>query len=71
MIEGGTTLFSSAIEAGIVDQLLLFMAPKLMGEEDAKSVFEFSSISSLKEVYNLKNLSIDKLGSDIMISGFF
>ena len=71
MIEGGSSVFSSAINANIVDELLLFMAPKLIGEKGAKSVFEFDSISSLKDAYQLKDMSINHIGPDIFINAYF
>ena len=70
LIEGGSHVFSSAIEAGIVNQLYLFMAPKLMGEKNAKSVFEFSSMSSLDDVFKIKNSTVTMCGEDVMIMGF-
>lgn len=70
LIEGGAHIFSSAIEAGIVNQLYLFMAPKLMGEKHAKSVFEFSSIASLNDVFKIKNSTVTMCGEDVMIMGY-
>ena len=40
LIEGGTAVFSDAISAGVVNELNLFLAPKLLGEKDAKSFLE-------------------------------
>jgi len=70
LIEGGAEIFASALEAGIVDKVLLFVAPKIMGG-DSKSVIGGRGIEKLSQAINLRRLEAKKIGDDLMIEGYF
>ncbi|MEO0102818.1 MAG: bifunctional diaminohydroxyphosphoribosylaminopyrimidine deaminase/5-amino-6-(5-phosphoribosylamino)uracil reductase RibD, partial [candidate division WOR-3 bacterium] len=52
LIEGGARVFSSALKGGIVDKMLLFFAPKILGT--GLSFTEKLSFGSLQEAIELK-----------------
>lgn len=70
LLEGGTTLFSSAISNQIVNQLLLFYAPKLIGEADAKSLLHLDSVDSLDNVITISDYTIETIGQDFLMNAF-
>ena len=70
LLEGGTTLFSSAISNQIVNQLLLFYAPKLIGEADAKSLLHLDSVDSLDNVITISDYTIETIGQDFFMNAF-
>ena len=47
-----------------------FIAPKLFGQSDAKSVVELAPIKTLKDVLTLDNISIKQYENDVCITGF-
>ena len=70
LLEGGGELNFSALEAGIVDKLMIFMAPKILGGRNSKTFIEGNGISSLKDSYKISNLDIRQLKNDILITGY-
>lgn len=70
LIEGGGTLNYSALEAGIVDKVLIFIAPKIIGGAQGKTPFEGEGVSLIDEAYKIRDWEIQKFGSDILIEGY-
>jgi diaminohydroxyphosphoribosylaminopyrimidine deaminase/5-amino-6-(5-phosphoribosylamino)uracil reductase len=70
MIEGGSSVAASAISSGIVDKVLFFVAPKIIGGTDAVSSIGGSSPSVLSDALKLKEMNISKYGEDILIEGY-
>ena len=68
MIEGGSELNSSAIKEGVVDKLLIFAAPKLIG--NGLGAIGNLGIKKIDKAINLKNPSTMKVGKDILIEGY-
>ena len=69
LIEGGGTLHAAALEAGIVNRVYAYIAPKLIGGKEAKSPIEGKGISFMSEAFSLKNPTTEFLGRDILVSG--
>ena len=67
LIEGGARLYSSAISAGIVNQLICFIANKLIGQKDAISFLAMPYPTFLKDSIQLKNYKVTKSGDDLKI----
>ncbi|MFH0884953.1 MAG: bifunctional diaminohydroxyphosphoribosylaminopyrimidine deaminase/5-amino-6-(5-phosphoribosylamino)uracil reductase RibD [Candidatus Micrarchaeota archaeon] len=67
LIEGGSELNADAIEAGIVDMLYLFIAPKIVGGRESKGVFGGIGISSIGDAIKLDKMKIRKIGVDFLL----
>jgi diaminohydroxyphosphoribosylaminopyrimidine deaminase/5-amino-6-(5-phosphoribosylamino)uracil reductase len=67
MLEGGSELIGSAIEAGIVDKIYLVVAPKIIGGRNAKSPVGGDGIKRMKDALKLKNMKYKILGEDLLI----
>ncbi len=70
MIEGGSSIASSAISSGIVDRVMFFVAPKIIGGTDSISSIGGKSPSLLGNAIKLKNLRAITIGDDILIEGY-
>lgn len=70
MIEGGEGMFTSAIEEGIVDKFLLFVAPMLVGGKTAPSLFGGAGVEGIGQALRLHRLRIEQLGEDLLIEGY-
>jgi diaminohydroxyphosphoribosylaminopyrimidine deaminase/5-amino-6-(5-phosphoribosylamino)uracil reductase len=70
MIEGGSTLAFSALREGIVDKLITFIAPKILGGATAPTSVGGNGIEKMEDAINLSNMKISKTGSDLMIVGW-
>ena len=70
LIEGGGSLNFSALNSGIVDKVVYFIAPKIIGGSEAKTSVEGKGIEDLKKAVKLKNISCSSSGEDIMFQGY-
>jgi len=70
MIEGGEGIFTSAVEEGIVDKFLLFVAPILVGGKTAPSLLGGAGIDAPGQALRLSRLRIEQLGEDVLIEGY-
>ncbi len=64
-VEAGHKLSGSLIAAGLVDELLLYLAPKLLGE--AQGMASFGPLQSLEQATQLRFISTEMVGEDLRI----
>lgn len=69
LLEGGGTLNEAALRAGIVDRVVTFIAPKMIGGSQAKTPVEGQGIEKMSQAVRLENIEITKIGEDLMIQG--
>ncbi|MBC8412369.1 MAG: bifunctional diaminohydroxyphosphoribosylaminopyrimidine deaminase/5-amino-6-(5-phosphoribosylamino)uracil reductase RibD [Nitrospira sp.] len=70
VIEGGSQINASAFAAKIVDKVMIYIAPKIIGGSDAIGWIGGKSPSHLADAIELKGLNIKKLGEDILLQGY-
>lgn len=68
LIEGGGTLNYSVIEAGAVNEINVFMAPKIFGGGESKSPVEGLGVELPDQALMLECKSIKQVGEDILIT---
>lgn len=66
LVEGGGTLIGSLFDNCLVDKILFFMAPKIIGGKLAISSVMGEGISSLRKAVELNDVSVRKIGSDYL-----
>jgi diaminohydroxyphosphoribosylaminopyrimidine deaminase/5-amino-6-(5-phosphoribosylamino)uracil reductase len=64
-VEAGAKLNASLIKEGCVDELLVYLAPALIG--DAQSMFALPAPASLDQQYRLKFHQVTQIGDDLRI----
>ncbi len=67
LIEGGGQINFSALEAGIVNKIYAFIAPKLFGGSAAKSPVAGEGIAGVEEAFKFGLSKISRLGDDILL----
>jgi diaminohydroxyphosphoribosylaminopyrimidine deaminase/5-amino-6-(5-phosphoribosylamino)uracil reductase len=70
ILEGGTALNGAALEAGIVDKMILFYAPKLMGVGGVP-VASMPAARWFEKSPALGDLRITQYGPDFCVEGYF
>ncbi len=65
-VEAGATLASSLIRADLVDELILYLAPKIMGS-DGRGLLGALGLESMAEVIELDIQDVRQVGKDIRI----
>lgn len=69
LVEGGQQLSSALIKQGLVDKLCVFIAPKLLGA-GTRSVLNIG-INKMNEIAELKEVGWEKVGDDMLLTGYF
>lgn len=69
LLEGGATLNSSALFAGIVDEVWTFIAPKIVGGQSAPSPVGGEGVLKMNDAYKLVDLKSEIYGEDILLKG--
>lgn len=67
MVEAGATFSGALIEAGLVDELVIYMASMLLGDA-AQPLFNLSPLEKLSEAKNLELLDMRQIGKDLRLN---
>lgn len=70
LLEGGAAVNDSAFSQGIVDKLILYIAPKIIGGEKSKTVVGGHGIERLDQAYPLEIESMERVGEDLRIIAY-
>ncbi len=70
MIEGGSSLNAHALEDRIVDKVAFFIAPKIMGGRESFPSVGGSVLKRLEDAYKLRDVTIKRVGDDILVEGY-
>lgn len=70
LLEGGSTLNFSAIEADIVDKVITFIAPKIFGGTSGKNSVGGKGIEHVKDSIKLRDTEVTRFDEDIMIEAY-
>ncbi|MEX0686337.1 MAG: bifunctional diaminohydroxyphosphoribosylaminopyrimidine deaminase/5-amino-6-(5-phosphoribosylamino)uracil reductase RibD [Balneolales bacterium] len=69
LVEGGGNLTTTLIEQNLVDKIHVFIAPKILGS--GTKVIQGLGIERMEEVLQLRDISWEKSGKDILFTGYF
>jgi len=70
LIEGGGTTLASAFNAGVVDKVMFFVAPKIVGGRDAVTAVEGEGAARMNDALPLENMHATPVGEDILIEAY-
>lgn len=68
LVEGGGGIFSSFISGRLVDRVVAFLAPKLLGGQALDWLPEIH-VRNLEEAMELENISVRTLGDNVLVEG--
>ena len=69
LVEGGSELLGSLFDAGQIDELHVFIAPKIIGGQDAPSAMSGRGLELMAQALSLSAPQIQPCGPDIYIHG--
>ena len=70
LIEGGGEIAGMFIQDNLVDKVVIFIAPKLLGGRDSRSALAGKNPSFLHESKSLTDIKISRSGSDFLLTGY-
>ena len=69
LVEGGPTLAGSLLDKGLVDRVYFFLAPCLLGGEQAPGAIGGGGVRRLAQAWRVRDLRVRKLGEDFLFEG--
>ena len=67
LLEGGSTLHASAFAAGIVNEVVIYLAPKVVGGRTAKSPVGGEGVQLMSEALDLGTPETTRMGDDLKL----
>ena len=69
-IEGGGTINAAFLENGLIDKVVFYFAPKLVGGKIAPTFIEGTGVEWMKDAINLLDGEFSKIGKDFKFTGY-
>ncbi|MEX2188577.1 MAG: bifunctional diaminohydroxyphosphoribosylaminopyrimidine deaminase/5-amino-6-(5-phosphoribosylamino)uracil reductase RibD [Pirellulales bacterium] len=69
LVEGGPTLLGSMFDAGLIDEVHAFIAPKLIGGTFAKGPIAGVGRALIDEAAQMESVDLRRVGDDVYITG--
>lgn len=69
IVEGGGELLAGFFEAGLVDRVLVFLAPKITGGRQAVTPVEGDGFDRIARSLPVRGLSVRRIGEDVVLEG--
>ena len=70
MVEGGSNLLGHIFDKHLVDKVLAFIAPIIIGGEEEKTAVGGSGVAKVSDALQLKDVRIERFEDEILISGY-
>ena len=70
LVEAGGILLGSLFDAGLVDKVVAFLAPIIIGGKGARAAVAGKGVENLSDCSRLKRVKMERVGEDIMITGY-
>ena len=67
LLEGGGQLNESALQAGIVDRIYFYIAPKIFGGAQAKTPVEGQGLTRAADAWQFNRIGMQEFGQDILL----
>jgi diaminohydroxyphosphoribosylaminopyrimidine deaminase/5-amino-6-(5-phosphoribosylamino)uracil reductase len=71
LIEGGAEVIADAMERKLANEFYCFTAPKIIGGRGAKSSVGGLGIASIRKAIAMRQMSVSRIGPDILMHGRF
>jgi len=70
LLEGGGELCAAALAAGLVDKVLAFVAPRLVGGRDARTPLEGEGAATMAETLKAREWTVRRVGGDALVEAW-
>lgn len=70
LVEGGSSLLGSLFDCGLVDKVMVFIAPIIIGGDMAKTAVGGSGVERVAAALRCERVKVERFGDDVLISGY-
>ncbi len=70
LVEGGAHVADSALKADVVDKVMFFYAPKILGGSDGMPMLSGRGPELMKSALQVQDVTVERFGEDILVQGY-
>ncbi len=70
LVEGGSHLLGELFDSGLIDKVMVFIAPIIIGGSGAKSAVAGSGAALVSEALRLRDVEMRTFADDVLVSGY-
>jgi len=70
LVEGGSRLVGGLLKEGLVDKLLFFYAPKILGDDQALSAISGMKVANISDARSVHIHHVEQIGADILVTAY-
>ena len=70
LVEGGSQVNGAFLDESLIDKILLFLSPKLIGDPQAIGIFGGKGVATIKEAISLDEFRVRRIGGDLLLEGY-
>jgi len=70
LVEGGSRFVGGLLQEGLVDKLLLFYAPEILGDELALSAISGIKAEKISDAHSVRIHGVEQIGEDILVTAY-
>lgn len=71
LVEGGATLLGTLCDENLIDKVIVFIAPIIIGGEKARTAIGGKGVDKVVNSLKLERVRIKRFDNDLMITGYF
>jgi diaminohydroxyphosphoribosylaminopyrimidine deaminase/5-amino-6-(5-phosphoribosylamino)uracil reductase len=70
LVEGGATVAGAFLDAGLVNKVTFFIAPRIIGGTAAPSAIGGAGVEKMSDALELERINVIQRGKDIEVTGY-
>ena len=70
LVEGGGILLGSLFDGGLVDRVVVFIAPIIIGGREARTAVSGKGVDKVVDSLKLERVSVERYDEDLMVCGY-
>ena len=70
LLEGGSELLGYAFDHKLVDKVLAFIAPIIIGGTDGRTAVGGDGVLTVQDAFNLDSVEVKKFADNVLVSGY-
>ena len=71
LVEGGSRVAGQFVDAGVINKVSFFIAPKIVGGVEAPGAIGGKGVETMADAWSLQDVEIATCGCDVEVTGYF
>jgi diaminohydroxyphosphoribosylaminopyrimidine deaminase/5-amino-6-(5-phosphoribosylamino)uracil reductase len=70
LVEGGSSLLGSLFDCRLIDKVMAFVAPLIIGGDGARTAVGGNGVERVSAAFRCERVKVERFGDDVLISGY-